>query len=82
MEAIKNGNKETINRLLDSGADIILTVVCALADPKNSNYNNKSFEAILQSLLDHGWDVNIDLAIMHDFFFSLPTFDTAKRFCL
>lgn len=78
MEAIKNG----INRVLDCGADTTLTVVCTLADPKNSNYNNKSFEAILQSLFDHGWDVNIDLAIMHDFFFSHPTFDTAKRFCL
>ncbi|MCJ1344978.1 hypothetical protein MMC31_003183 [Peltigera leucophlebia] len=50
-----------INLLLDSGAHVTPTVVRALADPKNSNYDNETFKAILQSLLDHGWDVNMIL---------------------
>lgn len=79
MEAIKNGNKEMINLLLDSGAHITPTVERALADEKNSNYDNETFKVILQILLDRGWDVNKDCAIMYVIFFFLPTFDITKR---
>lgn len=79
MEAIKNGNKEMINLLLDSGAHVTPAVERALADPKNSNYDNEMFKAILQILLDRGWDINKDGAIMYVFFFFLPTFHIANR---
>lgn len=67
--AIRNGNKEMINLLLDSGSYVNSTVVRALVDPKNSKHDNEKFKAILRSLLDHGWDVNMALAIMYGFFF-------------
>lgn len=67
--AIRNGNKEMINILLDSGAYVTPTVVRGLVNPKNSNYDDAKFKAILQSLLDHGWDVNMAHLIMYDFFF-------------
>ncbi len=64
---MKGENREIVKTLLENGAGVTPAVVRALADPKNSNYDADTYEAILQDLVDFGWDVSMEHAFMYLF---------------